>query len=415
MAGVTRVAILFCGQGMATLIEYYKNGNVSSTPDNLVLIDFGGNQKYSEEAAQYVVARLKKQKKPKFDLVVISHQDGDHLSLLSALTDAIDEAGITATCDNSYAGGTAWSAANKKKVKTFFADAMDDSDDPAFDAPYESNYTGAKTRAELGELASFASTYVRVLVSGLKLSKGPQDIIRNASSAVIIVENGDWSMVLPGDATYHTMAEVNNFYKKWKTKPLVPRVFALEIPHHGALRTAVENYTAKTAFSDLDMTIITNFAKYMAPKHVVASAGPFNTHNHPILEVMDIFDNKNIATVGKHTFVAYVFDRKKSKKSDGWDQFETTKGLQTTVNQIEGSTLWGNVYYDFNDPGAALGREAPTITFEAMGTIEGLIQSYGAEAASDPWLQELMAAARKAPPETILRAPPPDAGPDDAP
>jgi beta-lactamase superfamily II metal-dependent hydrolase len=409
VAGVTRIAILFCGQGMATLVEYYKGGDVNGVPDNLVLIDFGGNQKYSEDAAAYVVAKLKKQKNPKFDLVVISHQDGDHLSMLGALTAAIEEEGLTVANDNSYAGGTAWSAANKRKVSDFFAQMTDD-EPPAFDAPFDSNYTGAKKRDELESLVSFGKTFVRVLVSGLKLSKAPQDITRNASSAVIVVENGDWSMILPGDATYHTMAQVNGFYKKWGSKPLVPTVFALEVPHHGALRTAVENYTAKTAFSDLDMSIITKFAQNTAPQHIVASAGPYNTHNHPIYEVMQVF-NGSLATSSSRTYVAYVFDRKKSKKVDGWDQFTTTKGIRTTVKQIEGSVDWGNLFYDIPDP-TALGQGAPRISFQAMGRLEDLIERYGETAASDPWLQAMLGRSSATPMEPVLRAPAPGLGPE---
>lgn len=405
MPAITRVAILFCGQGMATVVEYYPDGDVTEAPQNLALIDFGGNKKYSENASDYIVQKLQAQAlagwTPEFDLVVISHQDGDHLSMLGALTQAIKAGGIEVQCSNFFLGGLLWSKRNMNRVQAF-ADAMEDdeeaSDSLAFNAPHESDYTGVSTRADLGNLVQFGSTFIRNVTSGLKLSKAKEDIARNASSAVIVVENGRWSMMLPGDATYHTMQEVNDLYDEWAGTNLIPQVFALEIPHHGALRTAVENYTAQTPLSKLDFTILTNFAKNTAPKGVVASAGIKNSHCHPLQEVLQIFD-KSLSASPTHTYVAYVFDMKKTNKNQGWKQFDSLKSLRTTCYQINGTVMYGNWYYDLTDPVDGVQAE-PRVTFQPLGRLEDLEAEFARDAEAS-W-------ATKSPrPDEPLRAPPP--------
>lgn len=371
MAQLTRVAILFCGQGMSTLIEVYNGGDPTQAPDNLVLLDFGGNQRHAEHAATYVVERLKRQASPKFDYVIISHQDGDHLSLLGALTDAIKAAGLTVPTPNVFAGGCNWSAANKKRLQNFLSpDALTKL---IVNAPYQSHYKDATKASEVDELIAFGNTHVRVLISGLKLSSGGEDIIRNASSAVIVVENGYRSIVLPGDSTYHTMNAINTMSNIWDASPkLVPTVRGVEVPHHGALRTSVENYTAGLTTDDYDFKIIKTFVKTLQPEIVAASAGPANTHNHPIKEVLDVFVDYS-DFVKAHPYVAYVFDKSKSKKHDGWEQLSTDDAIYTTVERYDvsnGDYWWGHRIIDLpTKPGQSIEE---TVSFVPVGTTREL-------------------------------------------
>ena len=413
MAALTRIAILFCGQGMSTLIEYYPDGDADGAPTHLSLVDMGGNQRHADIATKYVVEKLMLQAtaglNPTFDTVVISHQDGDHLSLLKNLTAAIGEAPITVSCDNFYLGGASWSATNKKRVKDFANEMVDEDDDPmtlAFNEPYESDYIDATSRAEVGYITRFGKTFLRVVISGLKVSGVPEDILRNASSTVVAVENGEWSVILPGDATYQTMEAINDYYTEWGAKPLIPRVGALEIPHHGALRTAVENYDAQKPLDKLDFKIIKQFAKNMSPLRIAASAGPRNSHNHPVKEVLDVFDG-SLEAMKSHPYVAWVFNKKKSHKSQGWAQFTSLKAVETTVKQIDGSELYGHILLDLRDS-TAKRREVPTVTFMPVGTVEELLarSDFSTE---DDWLRD--AVGRKPVSEAVLRAPPPGPGP----
>jgi beta-lactamase superfamily II metal-dependent hydrolase len=349
MAPRTIVMILFVGQGMATLVEGYNDGNTSTTPDYLVLVDFGGNQAHADNAAEYVANKLLAQKKagatPTFDLVVISHQDRDHLSLLPNLRAYIEKKGITFSIGEVYLGGARWSKANTATVAGFVDDGGMDIDDAEVAAPAETDYHDP---SDLGHLLQFNNVSVRVLIAGyVPPDEKRADIIKNASSAVIVIDNGSTAVVLPGDATYHTMGEINDMMakKKWKTAkpPPLSKVTAIEVPHHGALRTAVEDYTAKGKVDDFDFSIINKFASNMAPQAVIASAGPRNSHNHPLREVIEVFEGK-LATVKSHSYVAYQFSKKKASKVEGWDQFPTTDAIFTTIVTLDkkGNYTWSN-------------------------------------------------------------------------
>lgn len=396
MPAVTQVAILFCGQGMSTLIEYYAGGNTAAAPDNLVLIDFGGNQKYSASAVAYVVGKLEMQAAPKFDLVVISHQDGDHLSLLKNLTGMFRAKAMTVTCGGWYAGGAEWSPANKKTVEQFAQKMGVPLGSIAFNGPEESSYGGVADRSGLRYLCRFGNTYIRVLASGLKLTSGQMDIVRNASSSVIVVENGASAIVLPGDATYHTMKVVNNFYAGWGAAPLVPPVFALEVPHHGALRTAVENYSAQTPLAKLDFTIIKGFAANMNARSIVASAGPLNTHCHPVDEVLQVLATNLEPNYGDHTYVSWIFNKPKGNKHDGWYQSPIIKpAVLTTVRTLKPGVVWGDQFFTLTDATSTTPAKAEQ-RFQPRGFLSDLMD----EAAID-----LTATAAR--PDAILRAPAP--------
>ncbi len=207
--------------------------------------------------------------------------------------------------------GLDWSKDNRELVKNFF---LLSKTRPVygFSEPFRSDYDGVKTRAKLGKLVELDGVFFRLLTSQLKVS-GRQDIVRNASSAVVVIENGVQSVVLPGDSTYQTMAYINELYDGWGAKPLVPSVRGLEVPHHGALRTAVESYLAKGTTDDFDFSIVQSFANNLAPGCVFASAGLLNTHGHPVKELLDIFDG-TLAAFGKHTYVAFEFDAKSVAK-----------------------------------------------------------------------------------------------------
>jgi hypothetical protein len=388
MASLTKVMILFCGQGMTSLVEVYNDGIDTHAPDHLVLVDCGGNQRWAEHAVGYIMGKLNEQgsagKTPKFDAVVISHQDGDHLTLLRNLTEEMQKSSHTFECGIFFAGGANWSATNKKTV-TKFAQELDVEDDIEFESPYQSDYSDVTKYEDLGHICSFGDVFVRVLISGLKISSGGEDIIRNASSAVVVIENGAQSMILPGDATYQTMAKINKIMGS-ASGALLPQREGFEVPHHGALRTAVENYDAQKYSKDFGWKIITNFSKYMYPKRVMASAGPRNTHCHPVYEVLVVFKG-NLLSVPSHYYVAYIFDQDKATKHDGWFQFTATDALHTTVLQIGSTVLFGNLEVRLTKPGLP---PEQVVRFHPIGTVESLFGEESDGFGAAPWASELI-------------------------
>jgi len=133
---------------------------------------------------------------------------------------------------------------------------------------------------------------------------------------------------------------------------LIPRVVGLEIPHHGALRTAVEKYIADGKINKFNWSRINAFAEALDADRVVASAGLNNSFNHPLEEVISVFWPWIIET-DSHSYRAYVFDRRKgSKTSKGWTNFRTTDAAECTIRSWKsGKTDKGDIAIKLSEPG----------------------------------------------------------------
>jgi len=378
VAQLTIVRVLFCGQGMTTLVECYADGVEKAQADFLVLVDCGGNKDYAEPALDYIRDKVLATKAQRLDGVVISHQDQDHVSLLRYLGERLKG---RATVGRVYLGGLSWESSNTSTVKAFLRDVSYDENLVVFNAPYLSHYTGAIVREKLGYWIRYGQggqgggeMFIRVLVSGFET--GARDIKKNASSTVIVVDIGSWKVVLPGDATYQTMLDVNTIMN---IDDLLQPVAGLEIPHHGALRTAVEDYDAKKDADQFNFQIIKEFAGNLQTKWVMCSAGPWNTHKHPVEEVIDVFKG-SLMTHLQHGYVAYVFER-----SDWQSYTNVVKAAYSTVEAIgltaeaststqfkykenKGKFIWGNIAIALG--GAVALRPEEMVTFEPGGIIE---------------------------------------------
>ncbi|MFB7462954.1 MBL fold metallo-hydrolase [Streptomyces sp. NPDC056224] len=312
---------------MTTLVEIYDDGVEKDAADYLALIDCGGSPTYGMDAVNHIKDKVAKRKTTpkKLDLVVISHQDDDHNGLLGALGKELKT--LDARVDSVHIGGLSWIQGNKDSVTEFLAAVKYAGTAVVFDAPAQSNYPdggGTPTHFAVHKDVKF-----RLLISNLEVPGATADIVRNGSSAVVVVDNGINTVVLPGDATFQTMLAINT---KLGGAQLTPQVLALEIPHHGALRTAVENYASGKKKTDLTWTIVNDFAtKVMKPKSVGASAGPWNSDNHPVQEVIDVFIGTTEAAPS-HTYVAFIFFQKKTMIQ--WATVTTDRAVETTIRQL---------------------------------------------------------------------------------
>ncbi|MGH8980198.1 MAG: hypothetical protein ACRDWE_04145 [Acidimicrobiales bacterium] len=343
--------ILYCGQGMTTMVEVYDDGVVKETADYLALVDCGGSSEGADEAVSYVARKILAAHGTTLDLLVISHQDGDHHSFLGKLTERL-KGFPDAKCDASVIGGTGWSAANRKSVEKF-VEAMDmDKSDLEFNAPKRSDYKHASQRSELKFVDAYGDTYIRVLISGLPIT-GTPDMKKNGSSAMVVVENGSYSVFLPGDATHQTMDAATDIIDA--KQQLIPHVVGVEIPHHGALRTSVENYYAGGKADKFNWDRINAFAGALSADRVVASAGLNNKFHHPLDEVISVFWPW-LATADDHGYRAYVFDKggKGSTTPQGWNNFTTTSAADCTIrkyNQKTGVYTFGDIAIRLSKPG----------------------------------------------------------------
>jgi beta-lactamase superfamily II metal-dependent hydrolase len=351
MPSLTRVMILYCGQGMMTLVEIYSDGKEKPAADYLALIDAGGStSKGASPSVDYVATKILAKADKKLDLMSISHQDGDHVRLLSDLTEKLEGKG--ATCGRLFAGGSGWSSANKGTVKEFAKVVGIVPETIVFGAPNCSDYGGAKKRDELKHLAQFGDVFFRILISGLPVTGTTGDIQKNASSATVVIENGSFSVVLPGDATYQTMAAATAILQQ-VTPSLLPQVIGLQIPHHGALRTAVEDYVARGNIGDFNWTKLEEFARVLNAKHVLASAGPRNTHHHPIEEVFWVF-RPGLIAIPSHDYTSYLFANFYGQIPPGWVTWTTDAATSSTVRRLsfnDGSWVAGDLEVSITGPG----------------------------------------------------------------
>jgi beta-lactamase superfamily II metal-dependent hydrolase len=322
------VVFLHCDQGMGTLVRIYDDLDRLA---HLALLDLGsesGSKKYSDTAINSVIRALKQmvadKMKPKIDLLLVSHQDFDHWSLLPSLLDKILAEIPKCDVDEIYYGGTKW----RKKA----SDAISDWEDEfgikaeAFSRG-ESNFSKP---GKAGEVKDIDGVKFHLMCANVPISRSAQDLERNGTSAVMAIRFGGVFAIIPGDATADTCGWLNdNVFGPWKKagkgNPVSP-CRALGAPHHGALRTIASNYVS-TSRAKLD--IATTFANYVSAENVVASAGWYSKFKHPYKEVLELLAVKADVDRAEHDFVWYD-----GSKAD-WKHIEDSeRGIYTTITTL---------------------------------------------------------------------------------
>lgn len=284
---------LWCGQGMANIIRIYKDqySNPATTaPDWLCVFDFGaGGLSQSKKAlgvtppVAFIMEQLQLQKAagrdPKIDLMLISHQDRDHWALLAELDAQIVQKGLNVSVGRMLLAGLNWRLSSKNAVLKFAKRACGYN---WYDAQYSSyddpNNPGAPI--EIGDAR------MRMMITNVATNDSKEDIERNCSSAMALVQLGQMGFVFPGDATWETLLAYQQITKKWTNNPL-PFVYAASVPHHGAFRTMNSGTVGSPNLDELIW-----FTNYIKPRSIFASAGIKNSHSHPykiILEKMGVY------------------------------------------------------------------------------------------------------------------------------
>lgn len=313
------VVVLHCDQGMGTLVRIWEEVMGSEELTHLVLVDLGSDtrtRRYAGDAVAYVIDSLKAMDTPQIDLVILSHQDFDHWSLLPDLIKKIETDVPATKILGCYRGGERWKKGALSAVTQMeHAFGISSVPLPKRHSDY-SDPAGGK-----GELAGIEGVSFRVLAVNAPSTKS----IENGTSAVIVVEFGGSQSILPGDATSETLGFINAILDEWAENPVRP-CFLLTAPHHGSLRTLAGNFTKISP----NLDIATEFAGKLEATWVAASAGYESHFYHPFKQVMAILAVKAGATAVQHTYVVY------EDSSNTWEAVSDTKeNVFTTIASLD--------------------------------------------------------------------------------
>ncbi|MFA5262586.1 MAG: hypothetical protein WC378_02090 [Opitutaceae bacterium] len=301
-----QLVALHTDQGMGNLVKIYTEVMGSVVLTNLVIADLGSEsrrKRYAGDAVDDIMAALKEMEDDYghvgIDMICISHQDYDHWSLFTDLREKIGVKYPSLTVNKLITGGQRWKSDALAEIKALekafkvgcevFSRACSD---------YDSPLVGAR------EFYAIAGVKFRVLAANSPTTRGSEDLVRNGTSAVVVVEAGTNKFILPGDATADTVAFINNILQGWldngKPNPILP-CYVLSAPHHGALRTLADNFTT----SNPQLSLATKFADLTRPECIAASAGWLSSFHHPFKRVLNLLGAHAVIGETEHDYVQY--------------------------------------------------------------------------------------------------------------
>lgn len=331
------VCVLHVAQGMGTLVKIYEKKKLTG----LALFDLGSDTPddcHASDGVDFVMSALATMAStstgsgtPRIDLLLVSHQDFDHWSLLPSLLSRIKSEQSSTKLGTLMFGGNEWlpkaSATVLEFAKHFSVKPQPLASTSGYATP------GTKTPVH-----SINGVDFLVLVTNISSRRAALDLERNTSSAAIVVEFGNSHFILPGDGTSETLGAAMTVLHKWEAaamnNPVLPCIM-MQAPHHGALRTLADNYNAKKP----SLSIATDFIEsYTKPRVVAASAGYESKHRHPSQRAMEVLSKKTTSGWGAHNFV--VYDEANAKWLDMPSGGGTTKhGIFTSILATTGSPI----------------------------------------------------------------------------
>ncbi|MCT9825451.1 ComEC/Rec2 family competence protein [Pseudomonas veronii] len=307
---------LWCGQGMSNVLRVFRDDSADPTTtaaDWLCVFDFGsGGLSASKKVlgitppVSFLIDQLKLQiaagRDPVIDVMLISHQDRDHWLLLSELDKQLNDQKIALKVGRILLAGENWRQSSTDALLKYAKRTADIKTCVTNYTAESSNYMAPLIG--VGSTLSIGDVTLRMLVTNVATSKSLEDIERNCSSAIVLLQLGPFSFILPGDATWETLSRLKTIMSGWSKNPL-PSVYAASVPHHGAERTM------SRSASTVDLQDLVWFTGYTRPTSIFASAGYYNTHSHPYLSVLDAMGRYTLAQQF-HERPIVVFNGKKS-------------------------------------------------------------------------------------------------------
>ena len=286
--------VLDVGQGQSTFTCIYDD----SSPAKLVhtlLFDCGSDKTspQTETNIQYIADTLATMDTPTLDLLVFSHSDNDHISLMYYVMEAYSKKGMAKlqVKNTWYAGDEDFYTKHDFNILDYLDDYCDAFTTPEFSESQFDESTGTWVEFIWQDPATAPTVKVGMLIGNVidddpgilvKDTFGTAGEKKNRVSIVCALFHEDRSLLICGDATNRTMAWVNYaFNGKVLAKNLM-----VTVPHHGSRGTGLEVASAKSA-SQNAIDVVKTFVKTSNAKTATISA--FAKHEHPSLEMVNYF------------------------------------------------------------------------------------------------------------------------------
>ncbi|HKP51303.1 MAG TPA: MBL fold metallo-hydrolase [Chloroflexia bacterium] len=339
--------VLDVGQGQGNFIEIYEGGVLTHT----ILMDLGYSQKSKKAAlasVQYIENELNSMIKPTIDLVILSHSDSDHISMVSNLLGRFTAPGQPPvvgkkklTIGNAYYSGERRLYVKKRagdvlgNIKKYFTDKKQEAQ------TFSVNYKTLSPKpmppwqivGDVGLHILIANTTIanrpfvnsRLSPPDPKETGRPDGYLVNTSSLVVLLRYEDVGILITGDATGITMQRCNDVLDVVSKDPVVgpwfKEIFMMTLPHHGSATSTfgMQGIKKQANLKSLAESNLTKFAKYINPACITASADLVRTFKHPSALVIGYFadatqnydpfyEDPNLGD-DLHFFTAYFLER----------------------------------------------------------------------------------------------------------
>jgi len=325
-----RYHVLNVGQGQGNYIEIVDDkGSVVHN----ILIDLGSSSKapLSAKNLKWLNDAIGKRPDPRIDVVLLTHGDADHYSLISGL-----EPGLGAPDKKRIGmvryGNPSWRYLQWDAKTREYKSTIE----------FLDKYCGAVTY-----LPSLHSGFSRIKKTWTPLWKTAKDEVKlqlvmvnvphpkldnllhdddkmnstshqvNMESLVSALEWNNSCFLSTGDATGLTLQAINNLFLNRRgeyEKTGLPSCLMMTLPHHGSRLTTFDLARSTGNITDEWFIYIADFVKLFEPKTITASADErfYHPHIDVIMEFVDYLDpnpywhDENTKSKTKHFLTSYI-------------------------------------------------------------------------------------------------------------
>lgn len=280
------------GQGQCTFVCLYDDSSPPKLAHTL-LFDCGTDKSSptTDSNISWIAGTLKLMDTPTIDLLVFSHSDNDHISLMYKLLEAYGtKPKPLQVAKTWFAGNPDFYTKNTFNILDYLSGYCKSFTTPDFS---ETQYDKTNGEWKKGLIWSSPDSSVQVgMLIGNVIDDRPGEFFKdqfgnvaekkNRVSIVCALMHDERTMIICGDATNRTMAWVNYAMGRYKFS----NCLMVTLPHHGSRATGLSVNSNATASVNA-VAVVRTFARKSAAKTATISA--YAQHDHPSIELINLF------------------------------------------------------------------------------------------------------------------------------